>query len=276
MSGIFTGRQLLIATKHRKEEAIIPVIQPFTGIIPFVPADFDTDAFGTFCGEKLRIHSPRETARQKCLSAMDRYGADLAIASEGSFGPHPFYPFLAGGEEWLILIDKKFGLEIECRKLTSDTNFGSREPGCEKELLAFAEQSGFPSHGLILSCDQKELKGIQTHHELLEAWKILSAKGQKVKAETDMRACYNPTRMKSITETASGLLEKIMSICPRCKLPGFSTEEIIPGLPCSLCGSATGIPISEILLCRSCDFREEKRVGGNDEADPSYCFHCNP
>jgi len=63
------------------------------GVICIVPENLDTDLLGTFSGEIERELSPMDAARQKCLLAMELTGADLAVASEGSFGAHPLLYF---------------------------------------------------------------------------------------------------------------------------------------------------------------------------------------
>ena len=61
----------------------------------------------------------------------------------------------------------------------------------------------------------------------------------KVFVETDMRACYNPTRMRVIEQTTHKLVAKINNKCPQCATPGFETAEVNRGLPCNLCNSPT-------------------------------------
>jgi hypothetical protein len=55
-----------------------------------------------------------------------------------------------------------------------ETNFNGKTITSEYELLAFAEQIQFPSHGIILrpakKCTQKH-KGIVTHELLLQHYK---------------------------------------------------------------------------------------------------------
>jgi hypothetical protein len=71
----------------------------------------------------------------------------------------------------------------------------------EYELLAFAEQIQFPlmvSYCVPLKSVHKIHKGIVTHELLLQHYKELKAEFVSVYAETDMRALFNPTRMKVI------------------------------------------------------------------------------
>jgi hypothetical protein len=45
---IFRNRRLIIATKHKKEAVVAPLLQEKLGVRCFVDDEFDTDAFGTF------------------------------------------------------------------------------------------------------------------------------------------------------------------------------------------------------------------------------------
>jgi hypothetical protein len=105
---------------------------------------------GTFTGEVERKDDPITTARNKCLMAMQLNNCDLAVASEGSFGSHPSIFFVHADDEMLLFIDKKNGLEIIVRELSTDTNFSGEEIKTEKQLADFAKQAKFPSHALII------------------------------------------------------------------------------------------------------------------------------
>ena len=51
---MFEGRKLLIATKHKKEIVIAPILEKELGVTCFVAPDLDTDELGTFTGEVER------------------------------------------------------------------------------------------------------------------------------------------------------------------------------------------------------------------------------
>ena len=103
---LFKNRKLVIATKHKKETVIAPLLEKYLGVHCFVPNDFDTDTLGTFTGEVERKGNALETVRQKCLLAMEQTNCDLGIASEGSFGPHPTIFIAHADDEFLLLLDK--------------------------------------------------------------------------------------------------------------------------------------------------------------------------
>jgi len=144
---MFIGRKLLIATKHEKEKVIAPIIEKELGVKCFVSSNFDTDELGTFTGEVERKDDPITTARNKCMLAMELANCDMAIASEGSFGPHPSIFFVPADDEFLLFIDKKNELEIIVRELSTETNFNAAEIKSEKALKEYANAAYFPSHG---------------------------------------------------------------------------------------------------------------------------------
>ena len=105
----FVGRMLLIATKHGKEKVLTPLLESSLGVHCEVAHELDTDVLGTFTGEVERLDDPISTLRSKCHMAISNGEYDLVVASEGSFGPHPFYSFIPGDEEFIMLLDKKIG-----------------------------------------------------------------------------------------------------------------------------------------------------------------------
>lgn len=278
---MFAGRNLLIASKHEKERVIAPLVVEALGIKDVFISDFDTDSLGTFSGEINRKDDPITTVRNKCLKAMELSGCDLAIANEGSFGPHPSYFFCTANEEFIVLMDQKNRLEILERVISTETNFDAKTITSEEELLAFCGNVQFPSHGVILRPAKDDytqiLKGIQDIQVLKEAYKQLSSNYSTVYIETDMRAHMNPTRMKVIEAATKKLIEKIKSTCPICNLPGYSITEAQPGLPCQQCHLPTKSTISYIYSCVGCGHEQEKKYPhGKTSEDPMYCDVCNP
>ncbi|MFN5440185.1 MAG: DUF6671 family protein [Bacteroidota bacterium] len=278
---MFAGRKLVIATMHQKDLVIARPIEKALGVNCFVARDFDTDQFGTFSGEVERKLSPLDTARLKCYAAMKANACDLAIASEGSFGPHPSMFFVPADDELLVLIDKKNELEIVVREISTDTNFSSKEVTLKGELIEFAEQAKFPSHGLIMKFGGypqiKMLKGIQDWDLLISSFEQHIQLHHSITVETDMRAFCNPTRMEVIQKTVHKLIEKINSVCPTCNTPGFGITDQREGLPCSSCGCPTRSTLAYISTCQKCAYtREEVYPLGKINEDPMFCDNCNP
>jgi hypothetical protein len=278
---MFQNRKLLIATKHEKEKVIAPILEKELGVNCFTDETFDTDVLGTFSGEVERELDPVSTAREKCLRAMKQNNCDLGVASEGSFGSHPSVFFASADDEFLIFIDTQNKIEVIVRELSTSTNFNGKEIKSQKELFGFAEQVGFPTHGLILRKSKDENtkihKGIVDIETLKKTFEDLSSKYNSVYAETDMRAMYNPTRMNVIEIATEKLAQKIKSTCPNCKMPGFGVTDVKRGLKCGLCGSPTKATLSYIYVCQHCQFtKEEMYPHKKTTEDPTFCDYCNP
>ena len=281
MASAFSGRTLLIATKHGKESVIAPALEAALGVRCIVANDFDTDRLGTFTGEVEREDDAPCTVRKKCLLAMQQHGCDLAVASEGAFGPHPSAFFLPADDELLICIDHHLGIEIIARELSTDTNFAAQEIHHLKDLTDFAIHTGFPEHGLILRAHKTDIehliKGIQDMAQLQALGEQLLNKHGRAYVETDMRAMMNPTRMRVIEKAAHQLAGKMLSSCPQCSTPGYSITEVVGGLPCSWCGTPTKSISAYIYQCRYCSHSEKLVPAGHRTCeDPMYCDVCNP
>ena len=278
---MFRDRKILIATKHRKQEAIGPILSSSFNLECYTLPGLDTDLLGTFTGETERKADPLTTAREKCAMAANLAGADLVLASEGSFGPHPELYFIPANEEILVLQDKLNDIEIIAREISTETNFSGGPVHSEEEVLSFAEKALFPSHALIIRPDAKAgehiIKGITDPEHLLRAFRETMSVHGRAHLETDMRAMFNPTRMKVIARTAEKLAGKMASVCPQCGTPGFSVTEAVPGLPCSLCHTPTRSALNYIWTCQRCGFSQEEKFPNCKTAeDPMYCDSCNP
>ena len=246
-SDLFAGRVAVLATMHRKEQAIAPVLEGRLGMKVVVPSGLDTDAFGTFSGEIKRPSDQLTTARLKAAAALRHTGETLAIASEGSFGPHPQIPFLSCDRELVLLLDRQHQLEIVGQILSTDTNYRSQSIHSLEEALAFVKTLNFPSHGVV------------------------------VKAMGDPGADYNPTRMAVIAQATEQLVQVVQQTCPACGCPGFSEVQRFPGLPCGDCGTPTLLTLSVRYRCQRCQFQQSRPVPDAPlTAAPSQCPYCNP
>ncbi|MGG6267305.1 DUF6671 family protein [Leptolyngbya sp. AN03gr2] len=266
---MFKDRVAVLATMHRKEEAIAPVLESELGLKVQVPIEFDTDRFGTFTREIARSGDQLEAARRKAFAALELIGGDLAIASEGSFAPHPSFPMLPCNREIVILIDTLNDLEMIGESISTETNFNHRTVSNYDEAYEFALKVGFPEHKLVVIDQDKILKGIGDFDQLRE---VVSS--GKVHVETDMRAMNNPTRMNAIAKATRDLAQKLKQCCPKCSTPGFTVAEIKRGLPCGWCGSPTDLILAEVDRCSKCGFEQERF--SEQKADPMYCPYCNP
>ncbi|MDQ3109142.1 MAG: hypothetical protein M3R17_04535 [Bacteroidota bacterium] len=281
---LFKNRTAVLLTMHQKEDVIFPVLQA-TGMLLKVEKMYDTDLLGTFTNEIARQGSQLEAARAKALKAIEITGNSIGIASEGSFGSHPTIYFVPANIELVLLVDAENKIEIAGWELTTDTNFSGTEVTNYEEALVFAEKTGFPQHGLVVKYPAKEdgnkiaAKGIISPETLksaiAEALKF-SLDG-KAHLETDMRALYNPTRMKVIEKATINLLSKIKSLCPECGCPGFEITEWIKGLPCENCFFPTRGISKHIYQCKKCNHKKEIEYPDDQKySEARFCDFCNP
>lgn len=276
---MFLGRTLCIATMHNKEQVLKPLLEKHLGVHCITAEKLNTDLLGTFSGEVERVQSPLETARRKCQMATELTGCDLAVSSEGSFGPHPVLGFFSANEELLFFFDKTNKLEITAHELSTHTNFAAGQFNDWESLKAFAEKSLFPSHGLIAKNEANTVleKGIQDWHKLENLFYQTQKNGSALLVETDMRACFNPTRMQVIETCAHKLVAALKSNCPACKQPGFVVSGAVPGLPCNLCGLPTKSTLKHVSVCKTCSYQTETlHPHGKTSEDPGFCDFCNP
>lgn len=276
---MFWNRELMIATMHQKEKVIAPILEKEIGAICRVSSQLNTDLLGTFSGEVERPYTPMEAAKKKCMLAMEASGCDLAVASEGSFGPHPYIPFVSCDEEFLFFYDRKNNFEIVAREISLETNFAKEEVSTLENLQAFTDRVLFPSHGLIVKGFHQNIiaKGVTNEKRLKELFMEASARGSSLWLETDMRALYNPTRMSVIEKVTYKLVEMLKSTCPKCSYPGFTVSQVVPGLLCQSCHMPTQSTLKYIYKCKKCSYEQEVYFPNHKKAeDPMYCDFCNP
>jgi len=277
----FKGRTLCIATMHAKEQVLAPLLEKHLGVKVCVPYQLNTDVFGTFSGKTKRVVSPLEAALLKIEAAQKITDADLFVASEGSFGPHPQIPFVPADDEILVFKDYANKLEVKARELSFETNFNAAFCKDITEVKAFAEKAQFPAHALVIKKTKEEpdemFSGITDWDTLNYLAIDMLQKNQSVYLETDMRAMFNPTRMRVIEKACENLIQKLFSCCPFCKTPGFDVTQIISGLLCSWCRRPTNSTAAHIYTCSNCFYKLEKKFPYNKtEEDPMYCDFCNP
>lgn len=280
----FRDRPLILATKHCKEQVMAPLLEAALGVKVSVPPGFDTDQFGTFTREIKRPGDQRTAARLKAEKVLLLTGETLAIASEGSFGPHPAFPYVACDREMVLLLDQQHQLEVVGEVLATETNYRQQVIQSWAEAMEFATKVGFPEHGLVVMAEPQGsdrchiFKGITVLSDLEAAvTEVLQSNQGQAHMETDMRALYNPTRMKVIAQATQDLIQKLNQACPNCGAPGFQVVKRNPGLPCELCGLPTELTRSVIYQCQKCHFQQEApSAEGRSVADPTYCSYCNP
>lgn len=274
-------RPAVLATMHHKERVIAPLLAEALGITVTVPTGFNTDQFGTFTRNIKRAGNQLEAARKKAQAALEHTGADLALASEGSFGEHPTLPFLPSNLELVLLVDRKHTLEIVGHHRTSAVQVRGQTVSSVTEAITVATDWGFPSQGIIIwtAANRKKLvsKDIATVAELEQTVQALLDRWFRTSIflETDMRAHRCPARHGAIKAATTDLIATCLRTCPRCTSPGFAYIDSVRGLPCLVCGRATDRVQSRIYCCQRCDYTET-HPAAETHADPGDCLWCNP
>jgi hypothetical protein len=281
----YDGEEAVLATMHGKERVIAPLLEQELGLSVGLADGLDTDRFGSFTREVERTGSQLEAARAKIAAGFDcAPSARVGLASEGSFGPHPFIPFLPLGRELILLVDRKADFELVGLDADSETNFGHAVVTDVAGAIAFAQRSRFPEHGLIvIGCeDDRPAPQLMIDKDITDSGKLEAAVKDCVAlcgrafVETDMRAHRNPTRMAAIGRATEDLIQRFLSTCPACLRPGFVVTERIPGVPCAWCAAPTEVIRTEISACVGCGHRTERPATDMATADPGQCGRCNP
>lgn len=280
----YAGRTAVIATMHRKEAAVAPALISMLGLAVTLAPGLDTDLLGTFSGEIPRQGTMLEVAKRKARLGMSVMGAQLGLASEGSFGPHPAIPYIPAGLELMVFVDDERGTVVTESVIAEKTNYNHLVVLPGEAADEFLQRIGFPTHGLIVRPNEGEVasaltKGIVDTDSLRRAIQDAAAASSdgRARMETDMRAHFNPTRMRSLVLLAARLAQRLSRQCPACGAPGFGRTGSRPGLVCEACGMPTELVVAEILGCPACDYTEERPRGDGLQRAPALCCpECNP
>ena len=95
----FKNRVVVVATMHQKEKVIAPILEQNLEVKVIIPKNFNTDNFGTFTREIKRPDTQIATAKLKAEKSLELTGETIAVSSEGSFGPHPNFPYIYANRE---------------------------------------------------------------------------------------------------------------------------------------------------------------------------------
>lgn len=280
----YQGRGAVLTTMHGKGAAIAPSFQNKLGLKVEVNPGINTDLLGTFTREVTREKNMLETAIEKARLGMKQSRQSLGIASEGSFGPHPSIPFLAITRELIVFVDDEQNIVVHELVTTEDTNFSSAVVSPDEDVSGFLSRTGFPEHAVVVSPHESAdyrptFKGVRERtvlNGLIRRSADASFDG-KALLQTDMRANFNPTRMKVIANCAEKLADRLRSECPQCLEVGWGIVDVERGLPCEFCGAATKAVKFEIWGCVRCTYREKRfRIDGMLASQQQYCNSCNP
>ena len=278
---ILENKAVVFLTKHGKEQVVRPLMERETGCRLITENRFDTDRLGTFTRDVRRVGTPMETARKKIRIGLDLTDSDGAVASEGSFGSHPYAP-IPWNTEIVLYADRQTGLEVYGLYEGGDTNYGHLATADYSVALQFARTIGFPEHRVILRPDDETspnlIRDIHTPDGLKEAFQWCAGKSANgtVFLETDMRAYANPTRMKNIERATADLVTKLTRLCPQCGAYGFVVGEIVRGLPCETCGLPSEMTLKYVYSCHSCGHTQDELHPKGSFCPAKYCQYCNP
>jgi hypothetical protein len=273
------NRKLGIATKHGKEKVITPAFSSVKMLtIMHIPAD--TDQLGTFSGEIPRHQTAVEAVRTKCEWVFRDSDADLAIATEGSFGNHPFLPGVPFHSELMMAKDRISGVEWIEQVHTVETNYREGFAATPDELARFCTQIGFPQNGVLLSATPEGpvfYKELTQAGELHTVFQELLHEHKSVYVQTDMRAHRNSLRMNKIKELAECMCTRLQTPCPGCHQGGFGMTEVIRGARCESCLRPSESPLAELFHCHFCGHSEPQNYSKfQNPIDAQYCAYCNP
>lgn len=281
----YAGKTILLVTMHEKERYLNRASEKILGAsLITTKGVIDTDVLGTFSGEIERRGSQEEVVLEKCLLGINKIGCSFGLASEGSFGPHPYIPFVYASFETLLFVDQLRGLKISERLLTAHTNYGHRICSSKEDLYSFLQAVRFPSHALIVRPHiwmEKTIifKGIQDYHDLRKKIDQCCQRSPDGLAhvETDMRAHMNPTRGHYIQRLGIRLFRRLTRLCPQCHAPGWGRTDVKRGRPCMDCGHPSDLPMGYLWSCMQCGLREERPISPHLQyANAAYCCFCNP
>lgn len=271
----FAQRQAVLVTMHGKESVIEPVLAAELGVHVTPLTHINTDEFGTFTGDIARRDSQYQTALAKALAGITATSGDLALASEGSFVPHPDVPWLTVNRELVVLVDRRHDWVLEGWATSVETSAARRDVTTVAEALAFCQGVGFPAQGVIVRAGEQLFKECVTVAALEALVTSLLRQHEVIQLETDLRAHRNPKRRVVIRLATEQLVANARRLCPACGAPGMRVVETIYGLPCEWCGTPTHQRKAQVFGCVRCTHREE-HLCGDGVASAEYCEMCNP
>lgn len=276
----YDGRRAVLATKHDKLPLIGPEMSRRLGLL-VEAAEVDTDTLGTFSGDVPRRGSQIEVAEAKARLGMNVSGADIGLASEGTFGPYWGVPLLTADIEVVIVVDDSLGIVVSEVEVDFDVvSFAADLATPDLDELDL-ERTGLPEHGLIVrwaSGGGPIFKGIHDRDSLVQAVRQLfdAEPSRIVRVESDLRAHHHPSRRRVIARAATRLAERLQRLCPACQTPGWGVGRQEAGAPCVDCGTPTRLMLREYLVCARCDVEVVQLGESSKGVEPQYCPRCNP
>ncbi|WP_298211844.1 DUF6671 family protein [Ferrimicrobium sp.] len=278
----YSGRVAVLSTKHDKLPLVAPPLERMVGLSVTTIA-VDTDVLGTFTEDIPRLGSPLDTAIAKARLGMNASGGVIGVASEGSIGPDPSFPFVTADRELVVLVDDEADIIVWESCIGQDIVASTTTVHPGDNLQRFLTQVDFPTHRLIVRPNETGVlpirKGIDNIKHLTAAiveCASVSPDGCACIA-TDLRAHMCPSRQRIIAAAAERLAKRLAQRCPSCGAPGWGCVDVLLGVPCAWCGTEIARPRAEIDGCPACEHRTIRPiVTPNFRVDPGQCPRCNP
>lgn len=270
-----------LATKHGKLAQIAPA---FAELLDWrlLVAEIDTDEFGSFDGTKPRVLSPRETVLAKARAGAEFLGLRFGLASEGTIGYHPQFPFSNSDTELIGFVDIELGSELVVTNVSPSIFAARVELSKNQDLPDLEKLFDLPHHALLIKSrlNGNEIchKGITSATDAIRILEEVMANPdfEKLVLESDFRAMHSPSRQQNIEACARLAAERLSKLCPNCNYWGWGAKGHIFGLECRVCGTLNqNLAKAEALGCLHCS-HEDIRVLDREFADPERCMTCNP
>lgn len=272
--------QASLATMHGKLDQIAPVFSEILGW-ELLLADIDTDKFGSFDGLTPRTLTPRDAAIAKAKAGAEHLGTRFGLASEGTIGSHPAYPFMTSDIELIALVDVENDKVLVASHVSPNIVAFKGELDPSTDLQSIFLKCDLPNHAvniLAMIDSKKEIsKGIRDQEQLEEiveaAWR---SGASQILVESDFRAMSSPSRQGNIIECAKKLAARVAAQCPACSYFGWGVTSYEFGARCIDCGFENQqVAKREILGCISCSHQERGAVL-TASVSAAQCQLCNP
>lgn len=272
---------IAFGTRYGKHHQVRDTFAHVLGTEVVVPADIDTDQFGTVTGDVPRTLDPVAAARAKARLGMAAATARFGLASEASYGPLPGVG-VPGHEEVLLFLDPGRSIEIVEGERCLLTPPAPLRVTADHDLDHYLRQAGFPEQALVVRPHRGDtptevVKGITDRDELTSAITFAAARSDDGHAllEPDLRAHHNPTRRVVLTRLGRRLAERLATPCLACGCPGYGRTDTERGLPCTACATPTDLITADIYTCGQCTHHHRVPRAALT-ADPRWCPLCNP
>lgn len=280
MAYTFSKKRFGLLTLHGKEKVIAPLLAKHLNASLTVTHAFDTDSLGMFSGEVERQLTPKECALKKAVLASELTGLALGLGSEGSFGASP-YGFGVFNQELITCYDRKNNRSVTgCYSGFSSARSQVIETTKMLDDFLMATPS---DQALILTSTTRLEKGIYgadnvrriLKNEFCESFNPNNNFHEAITVSYDLRAHHCPERRIHISKACENLIDRLKSICPKCKTPDFWPDKNIPGLTCCGCGAPTQCTKARVAICASCDY-SQAYPAVDTFAKQEFCDYCNP